>query len=316
MLTVISYDVTIQAPTGDESKGIIHIFRDKIIVTQGFPPNLQDVVSHSLKPGSRSWMRFVDKTKLCFGTRPDVFVISEHSCDIWKTLQGCVRALGFFVMTQNISEQAIVKPIISMVQNGVSGQLHETVCEMKPVEHPYYNLHPRPCRYIYMNLSDARRAPFRDHRYVNVFNVAGTIYQNWQNCQGSDSKDSEEPPPCPPRRPPPLLPPRPGKRPPNSPLPSVPPSQDGLNAPTLPPRRFEEKIGEKEMQYVVFSSKPLVGQFWVIQVIFLEKNDYCTLEVNCFSLLRHVKGLLICTCISGGRGLEILLDWHMWGFFQ
>lgn len=273
---VVSYDVIVQemVPGKKTSCGVIHIFHDKVLVTQGFPPDLRKIFLHSLHHGDNDWIKCIDSQGLHLsGANPEVFLLSEHRDDIWKTLQGC--------LTSGISESP----------NSSSGEPSTTVDQtMTTLVHPYHNLPARPCRYIYMNLADKMRAPFENKRYVNIFNVSGAIYQNWQSCEeGSKNKNcvyEDVPPPCPPRRPPPRLPPKsksmPRNRPPDSPLPPLPCGPRNVQTlPPLPPRSILwEPIGDKELQCVVYSSKPVVGQFWVIQVIFLQKNDHRTLQVN------------------------------------
>lgn len=272
-LRVISYDIIIQetVPNGDPLEGVIHIFPDKVLVTQGFPPDLRNILSHSIQPKDNGII-LVGTNGLCCATKPDLVMLSEHRDNIWKTFQGCIEKVTCTTATTTETTTT------------TNSELPGLKCPSNDVENDdqephYYNLPRRPTRYIYMNVPDKCRAPYGNHNYVNVFNVAGTIYQNWQNCVGTKiENDGEEPPPCPPRRPVPPLPPKPRNRPPDSPLPPIPTVHHGYAPPPLPPSRLKQQVVPKELQYVVYSSKPVVGQFWVIQVIFFQKNDDSTLE--------------------------------------
>ena len=184
---VVSHDVTIYKNEMNASHGVIHIFPDKVVVTQGFPPDINIVLTQLLKPGSRNETKCVGEQGLWFCTKPDICVFSEHRDNIWKTLLRCMNEYELTTVSS--------KPVTRH-------------CPRKT----YQNL-SRPCCNVYMNVKDTGQ-----EQYINMFSMSDTIYQNWKNNRTSD----DIPPPCPPRRPPPPLPPRPRNRPPNSPLPPIP----------------------------------------------------------------------------------------------
>ena len=185
----------------------------------------------------------------------------------------------------------------SSCTNGASKDTEVGKCVASTkTQYVYYNLPTRPCKYIYMNLPNKRKAPQLNHDYINVYHT-GSVYQNcWRSCTNSRDDDiptAECPPPPPPRQKPPPLPPKPRNRPPNSPLPPIPTSPWNFpeppplpsrrlfqGPPPLPLPRLPERYVSKEIQYVVYSSKPVIGQMFVIQVVFFQNGDYATLEVS------------------------------------
>ncbi|CAB4004765.1 Myeloid differentiation primary response 88 [Paramuricea clavata] len=284
-LRVITYDVKVRDTTtkNKPSVGVLHITRNKLVLIAGLPPNHSTLLDYTFAP-SKNGITLALNEGLSFTELPNIVVLSDQTDDIWRTIQACMRAVGFCEPEEG---QVRIAPSTS-VEDKESLWLTSMKCSMK-TQYVYYNLPTRPCKYIYMNLPDRRKAPHLNHEYINVFHV-GSVYQNcWRSCiKPKDEDDTEIPPPPPPRQKPPPLPPKPRNRPPNSPLPplpvplrtppSIPLPKRPDDPPSLPLPRLPEKYVRKEIQYVVYSSKPVMGQIFVIQVVFFQKNDYATLE--------------------------------------
>jgi hypothetical protein len=263
---VVSYNIKLQDTTTKNKPMVasLHILRNKLFVVTGFPPNHTILLDYTFVSFQNGITLSADQ-RLIFTGLPNIVVVSDQTDDIWKTIQGCMQAVERLSIARSTKTQYV-----------------------------YYNLPTRPCKYIYMNLPDKRKTPHLSHDYINVFHI-GSVYQNcWRTCTKTkdeeDSTETQQPPPPPPREKPPPLPPKPRNRPPNSPLPPIPscarappplPSPRRLDEPpSLPLPRLPEKHVRKEIQYVVYSSKPVIGQIFVIQVVFFQKNDYTTLEVS------------------------------------
>lgn len=316
---MVSYDIKVKDVSTKNKLlfGTLHITRDKLILITGHPPNHATLVDYKFA-SYKNGVTLTPNEGLGFIELPNITVLSDQIDDIWKTIQGCIEAVGFCETTSgNILER--LRPTVSL-PNGTANvnvnvnfwstqsancadklssdslwsPLTETDlrCSSK-TQYVYYNLPKRPCKYLYMNLPDKMKAPHINRDYINIFHK-GSIYQNcWRSCTkaGDDAlTDKEVAPPRPPKEKPPPLPPKPRNRPPNSPLPPLPPHKCNSPQPPLPRRpdvppslplpRLPEAYMRKEIQYVVYSSKPVIGQMYVIQVVFFQKNDFATLEVS------------------------------------
>ena len=328
---MISYDVRVRDITTKKKPvaGSLHIMRNKLLVLVGSPPNLETLLDHTFGRLENEITLFGNEG-LCFTELPNILVSSDHTEDVWKTVQGCVQAVAFTGTERDSSIKLGSTPSTSEVnrtndqgslelsentidrtdnnnslfltsvtpETGASNPTFKYTHQAK-TQYSYHNLPKRPCKYIYMNLPNKRKAPQLNHDYINVFHM-GSVYQNcWRSCtKPSDEELTDDectpPPPPPPRQKPPPLPPRPPRprnRPPNSPLPPLPHEEPCFSRPPplprrlhepppLPSRNSPERSTHKEIQYVVYSSKPVIGQIFVIQVVFFQKNDYATLQVS------------------------------------
>ena len=319
---VISYDVKVCDVTTKKKAiaGSLHIMRNKLLVIAGFPPNLKTILDYTFGRLENGITLF-GKEDIRFAEIPNILVSSDKRDDVWKTIQGCIQANKFprieadntekFCSTHSTSEAKrnneqgsfeLVGNAMSRAdtpETGASGGTFKYTYQSK-TEYVYHNLPKRPCKYIYMNLPNKRKAPQLNHDYINVFHM-GSVYQNcWRSCTKPSDDESADteciPPPRPPKQKPPPLPPRPPprprNRPPDSPLPPLPSEEPTLfhdpppvprrlhEPPPLPSRRLPKRYDGKEIQYVVYSSKPVIGQIFVIQVVFFQKNDSATLKVS------------------------------------
>ena len=302
---MISYDIKVQDITTKDKPvtATLHIMRNRLLIITGSPPNHIILLDYTFT-SCQNEVSLPVNDRLTFPELPNLVVLSDQTDDIWRTIDGCKRAV----------KRIKPKPPTDSTENGsacltLPPNPPETPSLRDPATtgHPsktqyvYYNLPKRPCKYIYMNLPDKRKVPHLSHHYINVFHM-GSVYQNcWRSCterSNEDLTDVEEPPPPPPRQKPPPLPPKVRNRPPNSPLPPLPPSAQPPESPcprtppplplprrpseppSLPLPRLPDTLVRKEIQYVIYSSKPVIGQMFVIQVVFLQKNDYATLEVS------------------------------------
>ena len=198
----------------------LHIMRDRVAVILGSPPHLKNLLDYSFGPFENGITLSADNKGLKFAALPNVMLLSEHKDEIWQTLQGCMQAVRACAGAEMKDERTEYETMPGRAST--------------KTQYVYYNLPTRPCKYLYMNLPDQRRAPrYRNHDYINVFH-AGSIYSNWRSCTTKKNKDpppteSDLPPPPPPRLRPPPLPPKPMNRPPNSPFLLYPKHQVCLN---------------------------------------------------------------------------------------
>ena len=296
---VLLYNIEVKDKTSKVKPKVatLHIMRDRLMIIAGAPPNTRALLDYTFVP-FKNGITFSPNHGLSFNALPNIAVLSDQIQEIWKTIHGCMQAIGLFGeisgtetfmkeseetrKQKRLSPQASVPPFDSVKGKSSSKTMYV-----------YYNLpgNPsarRPCKYVYMNLPDREKAPVLNHQYVNVCHV-GSVYQNcWRSCTKKTGEDSietgEVPPPPPPRLKPPPLPPKPRNRTPNSPLPPIPtpgctPQRRLPEPPSLPLPRLPERYVHKEIQYVMYSSRPVSGQIFVIQVVFFQKNDDATLEV-------------------------------------
>ncbi|XP_028395168.1 uncharacterized protein LOC114519263 isoform X2 [Dendronephthya gigantea] len=332
-LRVILYHIKVKDKTSKDKPnvGTLHIMRDRLMIITGAPPNTCALLDYTFAP-FKNGITFSPNNELGFDALPDIAVLSDQTHDIWRTIHGCMQTIGLFNKTSTTEdfgnkcdEAGSQKRLLPQAKEPTFQIFDPMNCESSSrTMYVYYNLpkNPsvlRPCKYVYMNLPDRKKAPVLNHQYVNVRHV-GSVYQNcWRSCTKKTGKDSietgEVPPPPPPRLKPPPLPPKPRNRPPNSPLPPIPtpdlPPQRRLpEPPSLPLPRLPERYVHKEIQYVVYSSKPVSGQIFVIQVVFFQKHDDATLErikkLEEEANYQVLKPLPDCISVSGDLKISLL----------
>jgi hypothetical protein len=314
---VISYDIKVQnISTKDKPvTGTLHIMRNRLLLITGTPPTHSILLDYTIA-SFQNGITLSANEGLVLSEQPHLAILSDQTEDIWRTIQGCKRAVERLRLTPPAARNDRTCLTSSESQADTPCRNSRPTSSQhgarsSKTQYVYYNLPTRPCKYIYMNLPDKRKTPHLSHDYINIFHV-GSVYQNcWRSCterSNEDSTDIEElpPPPPPPRQKPPPLPPKPRNRPPNSPLPPLPlsaqspPSQPLPRRcdepPSLPLPRLPDRFVRKEIQYVVYSSKPVMGQIFVIQVVFFQKNDFATLEVS----------------VVGGKQLNFVILWSIY----